>query len=140
MPTSVILIFTAVAIRQAVRRLKWVNRTETLTSGQGTNGKSVKSFSEILKTSIRTRWITMNTAERIYEVVKNMPETQAAEVLEFIEFVQLNGVTPPERISAEQARTLRAELRALVASQSPANGERRRVCPSTARWGALLMV
>ncbi|EGV29636.1 hypothetical protein ThidrDRAFT_3228 [Thiorhodococcus drewsii AZ1] len=82
----------------------------------------------------------MNTAERIYEVVKNMPETQAAEVLEFIEFVQLNGVTPPERISAEQARTLRAELRALVASQSPANGERRRVCPSTARWGALLMV
>jgi hypothetical protein len=61
----------------------------------------------------------MNTAERIYAVVKNMPETQAAEVLDFVEFLQAKRATPPGRISAEQARMQRAEWQALVASQPP---------------------
>ncbi|WP_295399358.1 DUF2281 domain-containing protein [uncultured Thiocystis sp.] len=59
----------------------------------------------------------MNTAERIYAVVKNMPETQAAEVLDFVEFLQAKCAASPERMGAEQARMQRAEWQALVASQ-----------------------
>ena len=59
----------------------------------------------------------MNIAERIYEIVKNMPESQAAEVLDFVEFLQAKRATPPLRMPAEQARILRAEWQALVASQ-----------------------
>ena len=61
----------------------------------------------------------MNTAERIYAVVKNMPETQAAGVREVVELLQLKRARPPEKMSAEQARMQRAEWQALVASQPP---------------------
>ncbi|AFL72867.1 DUF2281 domain-containing protein [Thiocystis violascens] len=59
----------------------------------------------------------MTIAERIYEIVKKMPEDQAAEVLDFVEFLQAKRATPPPRMPAEQARILRAEWQALVASQ-----------------------
>lgn len=59
----------------------------------------------------------MNIAERIYEIVKSMPEDQAAEVLDFVEFLQAKHAALPLRMPAKQTRILRAEWQALVASQ-----------------------
>lgn len=37
----------------------------------------------------------MNTAEKIYELVKAMPEEQAGEILNFVEFVQQKARNKP---------------------------------------------
>jgi len=64
----------------------------------------------------------MSIAERIYETVKTMPEQQAAEVLDFAEYVKAKHSTPAKTITDEEHRVLCAELQALVLSQ-PAQAE-----------------
>ena len=49
----------------------------------------------------------MNIAERIYETVKNMPEPQAAEVLEFAEYVKAKHPAPP---SGQDLKNLLASM------------------------------
>lgn len=60
----------------------------------------------------------MNIAEQIYETVKNLPERQAAEVLDFAEYLKAKLPTSPaSSVPPEEARKLRAELQAWVNSQ-----------------------
>jgi len=56
-------------------------------------------------------------AERIYETVKNMPEPQAAEVLDFAEYVKAKHPAAPKSMTPDEAKALCAELQALVESQ-----------------------
>lgn len=59
----------------------------------------------------------MSIAEKIYETVKSMPEQQAAEVLDFAEYVKSRHPAPVKPTSAEEQAALCAELQALVESQ-----------------------
>ncbi|WP_373507307.1 DUF2281 domain-containing protein [Thiocapsa sp.] len=60
----------------------------------------------------------MNIAEQIYETVKDLPERQAAEVLDFAEYLKAKHPTSPASfMPSEEAQKLRAELRAWVISQ-----------------------
>ena len=59
----------------------------------------------------------MSIAERIYETVKDLPQAQAAEVLDFAESVRAKHPTAPPPILTVDARRLCAELQAFVASQ-----------------------
>ena len=59
----------------------------------------------------------MTIAERIYETVKSMPEQQAAEVLDFAEFLIKKRCTFQASLSVEQSRQLSAEMQAWVETQ-----------------------
>ena len=60
----------------------------------------------------------MHIAEQVYETVKNLPERQAAEVLDFAEYLKAKlPASPTSSMSTEEAQELRAELRAWVTSQ-----------------------
>ena len=59
----------------------------------------------------------MSIAERIYETVKTMPEQQAAEVLDFAEYVKAKHPPPPKILTTEEHRASCAELQALVELQ-----------------------
>ncbi len=59
----------------------------------------------------------MGIAERIYETVKDMPDTQAAEVLDFAEYVKAKHPAPPSRMTPMEAQALCAELQAMVEAQ-----------------------
>ncbi|MBK1644305.1 hypothetical protein CKO25_06475 [Thiocapsa imhoffii] len=60
----------------------------------------------------------MNIVEQIYETVKDLPERQATEVLDFAEYLKAKHPTSPtSSMPSEEARKLRAELRAWVTSQ-----------------------
>ncbi len=61
---------------------------------------------------------SMNIADKIYETVKNLPERQAAEVLDFAEYLKAKLPTPPAPIPTDEAQQLRAELQAWVTSQA----------------------
>lgn len=58
----------------------------------------------------------MGIAERIYETVKSLPEREAAEVLDFAEYVRARHPPLPEILTPEEHAALCAELRALVES------------------------
>jgi hypothetical protein len=59
----------------------------------------------------------MTLAERIYETVRNMPEQQATEVLDFAEYLRAKLPMPAAPMTTEDAGKLRAELQAWVVSQ-----------------------
>ena len=59
----------------------------------------------------------MTIAERIYETVKSMPEQQAAEVLDFAEFLMKKRCSSEPDLSVEESRKLSAEMQAWVESQ-----------------------
>jgi len=59
----------------------------------------------------------MNIPEQIYQTVKDLPERQAAEVLDFAEYLKAKHPTSPApSMPSEEAQKLRAELRAWVTS------------------------
>lgn len=60
----------------------------------------------------------MNIADQIYETVKNLPERQAAELLDFAEYLKAKlPASPPSYMPTEAAQQFRAALRAWVTSQ-----------------------
>ena len=56
----------------------------------------------------------MNIAERIYETVKTMPEPQAAEVLDFSEYVKARHTAQAKTMTDEKRKALCVELQSLV--------------------------
>jgi len=59
----------------------------------------------------------MSIAERIYETVKTMPEPQAAEVLDFAEYVKARYTAQAKTMTDEERKALCVELQSLVESQ-----------------------
>ncbi|MDD5037408.1 MAG: hypothetical protein PHE55_22000 [Methylococcaceae bacterium] len=59
----------------------------------------------------------MGIAERIYEIVKNMPEPQAASLLDFAEYVIAKHPAPPKTMTLDESKALCKELQALVEAQ-----------------------
>jgi hypothetical protein len=59
----------------------------------------------------------MTIAERIYETVKNMPVQQAAEVLQFAEYLKDKRIISQAEISVEEGRKLSAEMQTWVNAQ-----------------------
>lgn len=59
----------------------------------------------------------MNIAERVYETVKNMPERQAAEVLDYAEYLKSKLPSSPAAMPTDEAKAFRAELQAWVSAQ-----------------------
>ncbi|MBK1704584.1 DUF2281 domain-containing protein [Halochromatium glycolicum] len=59
----------------------------------------------------------MTIAEKVYEAVKGLPESQAAEVLDYAECLKAKQLELSAACPTDVARQHRAELQAWVASQ-----------------------